>query len=257
MSLKISALSLRLGRHSILENVAIELHPGAIVCVLGPNGAGKSSLLRTATGEWVASSGEVKLDDRAIDEWPARERAQHLAVLPQHSNLDFAFKVEEVVLLGRTPHASGWQRNLAIAHSALELVDAIDLVDRLYTELSGGEKQRVQLARVLAQVWEPAQNGARYLLLDEPTAAFDLAHQKMMAEILSRVAGDGVGILIVLHDLNMAAKLADLIVMIKDGRICASGRPDTVITADIIKDVFDVDVVVNKHPLSDSPVVIL
>ncbi len=127
----------------------------------------------------------------------------------------------------------------------------------MYTELSGGEKQRVQLARILAQVWEPSAFGPRYLLLDEPTASFDLAHQQMMFDILRQFARDGVGGLVVLHDLNLAAKLADHMIMLKDGHVIASGSPEDVMTPPIIREVFDVDALIAEHPRSGAPMAIL
>jgi len=257
MSLEINALSLRLGRNQILDHVDIEVPPGAIVGVLGPNGAGKSSLLKAASGEWTAESGDVVINERPLGAWALIEKARTVGVLPQQSNLEFAFSVTEVVMLGRIPHDSGRARDEAIARDALARVDAQHLAERLFTQLSGGEKQRVQLARILAQVWESSPFGSRYLLLDEPTASFDLAHQQLMIDVMRHFANAGVGVLIVLHDLNLAARLAHTIVMLKAGQIQAMGAPEKVLTPEIIAEVFAVDATVGIHPQSRGPMVIL
>ena len=257
MSLAAHNLSLDLGGARLLDGIELTLEPGQIAALIGPNGAGKSSLLRTLSSEWAPSSGEAVLNGRPVSAWRAAERAAILALLPQHSSLNFAFTGEEVVLLGRTPHASGRQRDREITHAALALVDGTALGRRIYTQLSGGEKQRIQLARVLAQVWEPVPFGARFLLLDEPTSSFDLAHQRMMLEILRQFADDGVGLAVVLHDLNFAARVADTMIMLNAGRIAATGTPAEIMQADVIAAVFGVEVSIVRHPLAGTPMAIL
>jgi iron complex transport system ATP-binding protein len=197
------------------------------------------------------------MDSVQIENCSIRKIAQSLAVMPQHSSLNFAFSCEEVVELGRTPHATGTKIDREIAHSALESVDGDQLAKRLYTELSGGEKQRVQLARVLAQIWQPEPGQSRYLLLDEPTASFDLAHQRLTLDVLRRLASEGVGILVVMHDLNLAAQLADTMVLMKQGRIMTTGQAEHVMQASLIREVFDVDVSIVKHPRHGRPSALL
>jgi iron complex transport system ATP-binding protein len=257
VSLSASQVSLQFAGAEILSQVDIDIEPGKIVTVLGPNGAGKSSLLRILCGQWTPNAGQVDLDGQPTAAYSIQELARTIAVMPQYSTLNFAFSSAEVVALGRTPHATGRQIDLEITRAALSLVDAAHLASRLYTELSGGEKQRVQLARILAQIWAPRPQQSRYLLLDEPTASFDLAHQQMMITILRRFAADGVGILVVMHDLNLAAQLADDMVLMKDGRIAAADCPAHVMKTSVISQVFDVDVAIINHPRTGNPIALL
>jgi iron complex transport system ATP-binding protein len=168
-----------------------------------------------------------------------------------------------VALMGRLPHLKGAEsaRDYEIAHAALEAVEAEHLAERLYTTLSGGEKQRVQLARVLAQIWEARHDetdtdGARFLLLDEPTSNLDLAHQHSTLGVARRFAREGVGVLVILHDLNLAAQYADRILMLNDGRIAHAGSPREVLTRDAIHEVFGVEAIVTRHPSADCPLVV-
>ena len=160
-------------------------------------------------------------------------------------------------MLGRTPHATGAARDAEIVREALAAVDGSYLAGRIYTELSGGEKQRVHLARVLAQVWEPLPEGERFLVLDEPTSSFDLAHQQLTLGIVRRLAGEGMGVLLVLHDLNLAARCADQLVLMQCGHVAAMGAPRDVLTEANIRDVFQVDAAVSEHPQDGSPLVII
>ena len=146
------------GRKTVLDGVSLTVEPGQVLGVLGPNGAGKSSLLGALCGELAAQRGRVLLHDRALCDWSGHERAQRLAVLPQASSLGFAFRVEEVVGMGRLPHRTGQVRDQEIVQAALEAADALHLADRSYLALSGGERQRVHLARVLTQLW-PGEEG--------------------------------------------------------------------------------------------------
>ncbi len=249
-------VTLSLGGTQLLGGVDLDVRPGEVTAVLGPNGAGKTSLLRLLSGELPPDSGEVTLDDEGLHDLAHAARARRLAVLPQHSVLNFPFTAEEVAALGRTPHATGVAADRRIVASALAAVDLEHLASREYTRLSGGEKQRVQLARVLAQIWGEAPGDTRYLLLDEPTASFDLAHQRMTLEIVRRLAGEGVGVLIVLHDLNLAARCADQLVLLHGGAVAFSGPPVDVLTVESIRAVFDVDATIGRHPASGGPLVI-
>lgn len=257
MSLIATNLSVSAGGQRVIEGIDFTLDPGQIVAVLGPNGAGKSSLLRAMSNEWQAAAGQVQLHNEALIHWDARQRATTLAVLPQRTHLNFDFTVAEVVRLGRTPHASGQQHDTMIASAALARVDGIGLAERLYTELSGGEQQRVQLARVLAQIWEPSEYGARMILLDEPAAAFDLAHQELLIDILQQLGRDGVGVLVALHDLNLAARVAHTMMLLKGGRMVAFGPPAEIVQPALIAEVFDVEVSVTSHPRTGTPLAIL
>ena len=247
---------LRLHGAQLLENVSFAVQPGEVLTILGPNGAGKSTLLRVLSGEWAPADGEVSFNGRPIHQWRAAERARAMAVLPQGATLDFPFTCEEVVMLGRTPHDSGQQRDGEIVGEALAAVDGSHLRSRIYTQLSGGEKQRVQLARVLAQIWEPVAGQSRILILDEPTASFDLAHQQLTLDLVQQLAGQGFGVVMVLHDLNMAARCATRMLLIDCGRMVEYGPPMAVLTPDNIQRVFGVSAVVQTNPLTGNPLVI-
>ena len=249
-------IQLHVSGFDLLRDVDLAVRPGTVTAIVGPNGAGKSSLLRVLCGELAPTQGEVRLNGRALGDWEADRRARMLAVLPQHAVLDFPFTAREVVSLGRTPHGTGAGRDAEIVRAALEAVDAAYLDKRFYTQMSGGEKQRVQLARVLAQVWEPVPEGERVLVLDEPTAAFDLAHQQITLGIVRRFAAEGVGVLVVLHDLNLAAQCADRLVVLSCGRVAAEGSPAEVLDAALVERVFGLRCVLMPHPLTGAPMVV-
>ena len=256
MSLSAQDLSLELSGTPLLGDIDLEVKAGEIATVLGPNGAGKTSLLRVLVGELAPDSGLVSLNGRALGDWTSEQRARSLAVLPQHSLLNFPFTAEEVVMLGRTPHDTGVAHDREIVAAALQAVDGDYLAQRTYTQLSGGEKQRVHLARVLAQIWEPSSPGERYLILDEPTSSFDLAHQHLTLDVVRGLAKKGVGILMVIHDLNLAARCADQMLLMQCGRIVVSGTPEEVLIQETVRRVFEVDAHIGKHPTSGAPLVI-
>jgi iron complex transport system ATP-binding protein len=238
------AASLTVQRKPILDGVDLRLAPGRIVAVVGPNGAGKSTLLKIVAGERKPTHGEILLDDRPLLEWPTRSLARRRAVLPQSVEVAFPFLASEVVTLGLPPGMDGRQAD-ALVRRALAAADLEDFSDRLYGTLSGGEKQRVQLARVLAQAWSGED---AYLLLDEPTTSLDLAHQLLILRLARAHADAGGGVLMVLHDLNLACMAADEIVALKDGCRVAAGPPSQIITADLIAALYGVRAEVRGVP---------
>ncbi|WP_110995977.1 heme ABC transporter ATP-binding protein [Pseudomonas sichuanensis] len=252
--LDVEGLSLKRGSSEVLHDIHLQLHPGQILGVLGPNGAGKSSLLGALCGELAPSAGRVRLDGRGLEDWPGQERARRLAVLPQVSSLGFGFSVEEVVGLGRLPHASGRQRDREIVDAALQAADAGHLGERSYLALSGGERQRVHLARVLAQLW-PGEAGTT-LLLDEPTSMLDPLHQHTTLQAVRRFADRGAAVLVILHDLNLAARYCDHILLLEQGRCHALDTPEAVLTPAALKAVFGIDVLVQAHPERGHPLII-
>ena len=244
------------GGRVILDEVSIDVVPGAVTALVGPNGAGKSTLLRVVAGDVRATAGAVTLDGTSVAAWKPDALARRRAVLPQDSSLAFPFTAMEVVLMGRTPHARSGSngRDREIATHALAAVDLAGFEERLYPTLSGGERQRVQLARVLAQVWE--NDGPRALLLDEPVASLDLAQQQRVLLIARDFAREGAAVLVVLHDLNLAAQYADTIALMRGGRMIAAGSPDDVLTSAIVLEVFGVNVQVMPHPCARCPLVV-
>jgi iron complex transport system ATP-binding protein len=238
--------------------VSLAVRPGEVLAVLGPNGAGKSTLLRAFSGMQRPQEGAVSLDGRPLRNWTPRALAQRRAVLPQEAQLAFPFRVHEVVMLGRSPHAGTCRASdhLRAVDAAMRAANVAALADRPYPTLSGGERQRVQLARALAQIWRSADSiapGARYLLLDEPTNNLDLRHQDEMLATARRLAADGVGVLAILHDINLAAAFADRICLLKAGRIVAEGPAATVIAEAPLAETFDVSVTVVRHPALPAP----
>lgn len=243
------------GPCAVLENVELTLPAGQVLGVLGANGAGKSSLLAALSGELEPAQGQVLLQGRPLRAWPARERALQLAVLPQSSTLNFAFSVEAVVAFGGLPHSEARQQTEQRVAAALQAADAVHLRGRNYLELSGGERQRVHLARVLAQLW-PGQPG-QVLLLDEPTAMLDPAHQHGILQAVRQLAGRGVAVLVVLHDLNLAARYCDHLLLLHQRHVHAQGSPAQVLEASLLEQVFGLPVLVQRHPLLDHPLVLI
>jgi iron complex transport system ATP-binding protein len=258
--LKIDSVGLGISAVPLLKNITIDCPRGTVTALMGPNGAGKTSLLKVISGEHKASEGRVEINRQSREEWKPAAIAQFMAVLPQSSTLEFAFTSEEVVALGRTPHATGTVRDAEIITAALAKVDASYLALRSFVQLSGGEKQRVQLARVLAQIWEHCEGDAStdgILLLDEPSAAFDLAHQLMLIDIVRQISTRGVTVVMVMHDLNLAAKCADQMVFMNCGHCTAVGTVTELLTPELIHKVFSVDAEVITHPVQGTPMVVV
>ena len=233
-------LSVRIGRRTVLSGLDFTARAGEITAIIGPNGSGKSTLLKAITGE-LPHQGEIRLNGRPIAGRPADEIAADRAVLPQHSALSFPFTVHEVVGMGARAAGPGLSpaELSTLPARALARVDLTGFGGRLYQDLSGGEQQRVQLARVLCQVWLPHFAGKpRWLLLDEPVSSLDIRHQLLVMQIAREFADAGGGVVAVLHDLNLAALNADRIVALSNGRIVAEGQPTEVLTVETIETVF-------------------
>ncbi|HSK94435.1 MAG TPA: ABC transporter ATP-binding protein [Candidatus Angelobacter sp.] len=228
------------GERRVLDGVDLAVRAGELVALLGPNGSGKTTLLRVIAGVLVPSRGSVELFGRPLVGWPRAQLARAVAVLPQSTELPDGFRVSEVVNLGRIPHAvrafgAGPDDERAVSE-ALRDADAEDLADRPVGELSGGERQRVLLALALAQ--EP-----RLLLLDEPTLHLDLGHQLALVQLLHRLrVGRRLTVVAVLHDLNLAAGLADRVLLVRDGRLGPAGRDGRTIDPELARGAFGVPI---------------
>lgn len=247
-------LTCQRGARVIFSDISLRIDAGEVIAVLGTNGSGKSTLLATLAGELPAAAGSVCIDGRPLASLTPAERARRLAVLPQASALAFAFAVEDVVMLGRLPHLGGAVRDRQIVERAMSEADVLHLVGRNYLELSGGERQRVHLARVLAQIGDTPQP---ILLMDEPTAGLDIAHQQLAMESAKRVASRGGSVLVAVHDLNLASRYADRMVLLHEGVVAGLGAPWQIIQPELIEQVFGVQVQVINHPQWNCPLIVM
>lgn len=242
MSIHARDLHVTLGRHTILREVNIEVGDGRVVGLVGPNGGGKSTLLRTLYRLHRPRSGTVTLDGHDVHRMPTRLLARRLAVVTQESDVPFDQTAWDLAALGRLPHREAWRResdtDRDIVASALAQVGADHLAGRVFHTLSGGEKQRVLIARALAQQ-------ADHLILDEPTNHLDVRYQLEMVEL---VAGLGVTVLLTLHDLNLAAAYCDRLYLLAGGHVHAHGPPEDVLTPAAMRTHFGVDATVTRHP---------
>lgn len=256
--IELDNITVSIGKRDLVQSISLEIAPGMVTVLIGPNGAGKSTLLRTVTGEHKPATGTIAVDNKPLDQWSPRAMAKCRAVVEQHSRLSFSFPVLDVVLMGRTPHLEGGEsrRDLDIAWAAMEKAGVAHLAEQSYTTLSGGERQRVDLARALTQIWEATADNNRYLLLDEPTASLDIAHQHETLKLAREIAAQDVGVFVVLHDLNLAAQYADRVVILQGGCCLAKGQPADVLTAEIIEHAFSVTVLVTPHPCHDCPLIV-
>lgn len=238
--LSTSNLSLRLGNKQVLNNINLSLGAGRVYAIIGPNGAGKSSLLKSLCGEIISFTGHLRFGGKALSDLNSIDLARAMAMLPQSSNLNFPFTVREVVSLARTPHCSGKHIDEQIISEAINAMDMHKLQQRLYTQLSGGEKQRTQVARVLAQIWREKDSGGlpRILLLDEPTAFLDMGHQQQLLQQVTRFGENGASVVMVLHDINLAANFSDEIVAMQAGEVIAAGESHKILTVDLIETLF-------------------
>lgn len=251
-------LSVNIGDQCILNNISFSVDRAQIIAIIGANGAGKSTLLKTLAGEHTFTEGKLNLFDQTSKNLPLQTRARRIAVLPQFSQLNFSFSVEEVVALGRMPHKSGHLRDLEIVTSVLKELDIEALRKKTYTSLSGGEKQRVQLARNFAQIWPDnaiSTQETKLILLDEPTSALDIRHQHALMLSLHSLRKSQVCSLMVMHDFNLAAQYADRVIALHEGRVCADGTPDEVFTLENMRDFFGIDAHILPHPRTQRPVV--
>jgi len=247
-----------LGARRVLSGASMDIHPGELVAVLGPNGAGKSTFLNALSGQQSVQAGAVEIFGEDLQALSSRELAQKRALMPQKAALSFPFKVRDVVAMGRDPFRRDVDAsaNREAVEWALAETDIVHLADRLYTKLSGGEQQRVQLARVLAQVWRESDEDPRFLLLDEPTSSLDLAHQHSVLHLARRLAEKAVGVVAVVHDLNLAALYATRVVVFSQGSVVAMGCPDDVLEPEMIADVFNLSVHRVADPASGRQLIV-
>lgn len=251
--LEVHNLRLRRERKELLRGVSFRLLRGEFTVLIGPNGAGKSSVIRAITGEWPMQ-GTLQLFGQPRGSWPRQELARRVAVMPQQPTLSFDFTVQEVVAMGRLPH-----RQLREAENTLHVERAIDelqltrLAHRSYLTLSGGERQRVHFARAVVQI--SGHEERSLLILDEPTAALDLAQQVLVLDAARRKTALGMSVLAVVHDLNLAARYADRVLILRAGRLHADGTVASTYRADVLSEAFGVGVDVELAASDGAPMV--
>ncbi len=256
--LRVANVAFAYGRQPVLSDVSLDLAPGDLVGILGPNGSGKTTLLRLIGGLLRPSAGRIELDGCDLGALPRAELARRMAIVPQETHLAFDYSVLEIALMGRYPHLRALQvegpADIAIARAALAQTGTASLADRSFMTLSGGEKQRVVIASALAQFEPPTEDRRRdvheLLLLDEPTASLDLRYQLDVATTLRRLNAErGTAMVVSTHDLNFAASLCDRVVLLREGRILAAGAIRDVLRADTVRALYDVEAVVEDHPM--------
>ena len=244
MELETREVSVTLSRKEIVNQASLQVREGQFVGLLGPNGSGKTTLLKSIYRVLKPSHGAVLIDGDDISALSHRETARRMGVVSQFNNLSFDFTVEEMVLMGRAPHKKAFdpdtEEDYRIAEDALRRVEMLPFRDRSFTTLSGGEKQRIILARALAQQVE-------MLVLDEPTNHLDIKYQIQIMDVVKSL---GVGVLAALHDLNLTLMYCEYVYVLKDGHIVAHGPTEDVITEQLIRDVYEVECSVARHPRS-------
>jgi iron complex transport system ATP-binding protein len=246
-------VTIKYGQRIAVHNVSLSLEPGVVTAVIGPNGAGKSTLLRSLNGSLILDSGNILLNNKPLEKFSRRAISKQVTVVAQEAELRFPISVFEYVVGGRFVWASstswGWEteRDLEVAESVLNETELEELSGRMMNELSGGERQRAVLARALT-------TEAPILLLDEPTANLDLSHQAVLLNLVrQRCNNRGYSALVITHDINLAAQFADVILLMKNGKVVKAGATQLVLAADLLRDVFSVEVIVDAHPVSGVP----
>ena len=252
--LAVEKVSFELQGRKLLKDISFHVRPGEVLAILGANGAGKSTLMQVLSGEAKSYSGIVKLHGKAMADYDMRELAKQRALMSQQQHVTLAFTVKEIVLMGRYPHykANPSQRDIAVVDEVMTLCDIHEMGDRVYRSLSGGEQQRVQFARVLAQVWDSKES---LLLLDEPISALDMHYQQKVLAIAKALSRKGFMVVMVVHDVNFAAIYADRILMLKNGRKLFDGAPIEVLNKSNLYTVFSVETAVELNPRILKPVV--
>ncbi|WP_315820002.1 heme ABC transporter ATP-binding protein [Paraflavitalea speifideaquila] len=248
-----------MAQKNILHKLSFTLRPGELTVVLGQNGAGKSTLLKILSGEQKPSAGKILINQDDLHQQSFRQLAHKRAVLSQQYPANLPFSCEEIVMMGRYPHFTNKPTALdkVIVHQSMEEMQVASLAIRAYQTLSGGEQQRVQMARVLAQLTDKSpHNNNKALLLDEPTASMDCLYQQLCLAKAKELARKGLTILVILHDLNLAAQFADSILLLKQGRLVTTGSVRQVLQPSFIAEAYDIEVNVLEYDEYDFPILV-
>jgi len=249
--INIDKLCLKYGDRTVINNVSLQISQGEFFVIIGPNGAGKTSLLKALAGLHPSVDGYVQIDGKSLQSYSRKELARTLALVPQQINADFPFTVTETVLMGRYPHLGllsvEGKRDLELAEQAMEFTEVSHLADRRLGQLSGGERQRVIIARAICQQ-------SKILLLDEPTASLDPAHQLRIMDLMERLRQQElVTVVMVSHDLNLASSYADRLLLLKDGEVEETGTPRQVLTQERLSKSYGCTLLVDQNPLLGTP----
>jgi len=256
--LRTENISYSIGKKSILDGISAEFHPGEFNMILGPNGSGKSTFLKIFSGEIHRNDGNVFYAGKQVRAIKNDELAKFRAVMSQQPELSFPLTVDEVVMMGRYPHFvfNPGKKDETICNEVMERMNLQSFRERNYLTLSGGEKQRVQYARVLAQIWEKPASGCRYLFLDEPLTNLDINYQQEFLQIAREFVKEDTILVAVMHDINLAIQYADKLFFLKDGGLVAQGKPSAILTEELLAKVFGVKTTIINNPVSGSPLVI-
>jgi len=248
-------IGLSINGKTLLNDVNLSVQPGTFTAIAGPNGAGKSSLLKILSHELTHYKGEVRINDVIASSYSVAQLSAVRAVLPQHSHVQFPFTVKQIVEMGRQHFKTTSKNNDALLEEVMELTGIADWANRNYISLSGGEQQRVQLARVLAQVWDQ-KTFPRYVLLDEPTSSLDIAQQQLIFTLVKKACERNIGVLAIVHDLNQAVQFADHLYFMRNGSVIAQGESKEVFTKTNIEVTFCCRVNVYHDPCTNCPYIV-
>ncbi|HRG10646.1 MAG TPA: heme ABC transporter ATP-binding protein [Cyclobacteriaceae bacterium] len=248
-------IGLSINGKTLLNDVNLSVQPGTFTAIAGPNGAGKSSLLKILSHELTHYKGEVRINDVIASSYSVAQLSAVRAVLPQHSHVQFPFTVKQIVEMGRQHFKTTSKNNDALLEEVMELTGIADWANRNYISLSGGEQQRVQLARVLAQVWDQ-KTFPRYVLLDEPTSSLDIAQQQLIFTLVKKACERNIGVLAIVHDLNQAVQFADHLYFMRNGSVIAQGESKEVFTKTNIEETFCCRVNVYHDPCTNCPYIV-
>lgn len=255
--LSTSSISYSVGKKEILKNISADFLPGNFSMILGQNGSGKSSFLKIFSGDINKFSGSVLYQNKTLKSYSKNELAKIRAVMSQQPELSFPLTVDEVIMMGRYPHFEfrPTPKDIAICKEVTERMKLESFLNRNYLTLSGGEKQRVHYARVLAQIWENT-NAPRYLFLDEPLNSLDIAYQHEFLELATELKTSNTVLVAVMHDINLAAQFGDQLFFLKDGQLLDFGTPKELLTENLIEKIFGVKTTIIQNPVSGQPLVI-
>ncbi|MCK4957409.1 MAG: ABC transporter ATP-binding protein [Candidatus Cloacimonetes bacterium] len=249
--MKIENISVGYRDNEVISKLSVEFGKGDFCALLGPNGAGKSTLLKAMIGFLPLSSGEIKINDRAMSSWKKKELAQEISLIPQDFQLQFDHKVRELIMMGRFPYLGYWQnystKDMQIVDNIIKQLDLVEFAEKNFSQLSGGERQRVTIGRALAQQSET-------ILMDEAFSHLDINHQLEIMQLLSKINKEqNKRIILVSHNINLASEYCDRIIMLKAGKLIADGTPEAVITDENIQELYGTRLMIIKNPVSGRP----